>query len=454
MVFSQNTRKVMMILAGLAVGAGMLALLVANRQRPGHDQPLPTPPALTTIEVQPLAFRLEARGNGIARPAETWQAIANVAGKVLLRHPDLESGKLLPAGTLLLAIDPSRYELAITAAQAESDSLAAEKTLLGKEEENTRLLLDLERQRLTLAERELSRIQSLAAGGAISGSQQDEQLRATLAQRQAMAILDNQLGLIPSRRQKLAAQAEQAATRLTQARRDLEDTRFIAPYDLRLDTVAVARHQNVAAGQRLFQADSIEAAEVEAQVPLTMLRRLMTAVPQPDRTADSLDLGELLDFSSIRAEVFLVGTDAAPWPGRVSRVASGLDPKTRTARVVVVVDQPYRSADPPVRPILQRDMYLRVVLSADSPAPLLVVPAAAVHQGEVYLVDDHNLLERRPVAVAFTQNDLAVITTGLEPGEQLVVDDPGPAFGGMKITARRDKEFEARLRRLAAGEGP
>jgi multidrug efflux pump subunit AcrA (membrane-fusion protein) len=69
-------------------------------------------------------------------------------------------------------------------------------------------------------------------------------------------------------------------------------------------------------------------------------------------------------------------------------VASGLDPVTRTARVVVTVDAPYRGADPPARPVLQRDMYVRVRLSADSPEPLLVVPASAVHQGEVYLVDE------------------------------------------------------------------
>ncbi len=452
MVFARITKKIIPILTGLIVGAGLLALFVANRQSPMHDQTAAILPTLTVIEVQPVVFRLEARGNGLARPAETWLAIANVAGKVVEKHPDLDSGKLLPANTLLLVLDPSRYQLAIAAAQAELDSLAAEQALLDTEEENTRLLLDLERERLTLAERELSRIQSLAESNAISKSQQDEQLRTTLAQRQAVTTLNNQLGLIPSRRQRVGAQTDQTATRLAQAHRDLEDTRFFAPYDLRLAQVDVALHQNVTVGQRLFQADSIDAAEVETQVPIFTLRRLMAAVPQPTRLPDALDLGEFFDFSSIRAEVFLVGIDAAPWAGRVSRIASGLDPKTRTARVVVVVDQPYRNADPPLRPILQRDMYLRVLLSAESPEPLMVIPASAVHQGEVYLVDGHDLLERRAVTVGFTQNDLAVIRAGLEPGERVIVDDPGPALGGMKVVPRRDEELELQLRRRAAGE--
>jgi RND family efflux transporter MFP subunit len=453
MFFPKNIKQVLPIVAGLLVGAGLLALFVANRQEPIHDQTAAIVPILTTIEVQPVVFRLEARSHGVVRPAETWQAIASVGGKVIEIHPDLDSGKLLPADTLLLALDPRRYQLAIAAAQAELASLAAEQALLDTEEENTRLLVDLERERLTLAERELARIHSLAGSGAISQSQQDEQLRTTLAQRQAVTTLDNQLGLIPSRRQRVDAQTDLTATRLAQARRDLEDTRFFAPYDLRLAQVDVALHQNVAAGQRLFQADSIEAVEIETQVPLAMLRRLMAAVPQHVRPPDPFDLGEFFDFSSLRAELFLVGIDAAPWPGRVSRLASGLDPKTRTARVVVVVDQPYRNADPPLRPILQRDMYLRVLLSAESPEPLMVVPASAVHQGEVYLVDGHDLLQRRAVAVGFTQNDLAVITAGLEPGERVIVDDPGPALGGMKVVAHRNTEIELQLRRRAAGEG-
>jgi RND family efflux transporter MFP subunit len=452
MAYFRRVRPAFTILAGLVAGVGLIALFVVNRQVPTHDETAPMVPTLAVIEVQPAAFRLEARGHGVARPAETWQAIANVAGRVVERHPDLASGTLLPAGTLLLALDPSRYRLAIASAEAELAGLAAERSQLDTEEKTTRLLLELERERLALAEQELSRFEQLAPSGAVSQSRLDEQRRATLAQRQAVATLDNQRRLIPSRRHRLDAQAEQTATRLDQARRDLEDTRFVAPYDLRLGEVEAEMHQNVSVGQRLFQADSIEAAEIEARIPITMLRRLMMAVPHPMRREGALDIGEWLDFPAIRAEVFLVGVEGVTWPGRVTRVASGLDPDTRTARVVVMVDAPYRGAEPPLRPILQRDMYVRVRLSAESPAPLLVVPAAAVHQGEVYVVDAHDRLERRRVEVAFTQRDLAVIREGLAPGERVIVDDPAPALGGMRLVPRRDDALALRLRQIAAGE--
>jgi RND family efflux transporter MFP subunit len=443
-----------MVLAGLVVGLGLIVLFVVNRQIPSHGDAAREVPSLAFIEVRPVSFRLEARGYGVARPAETWQAIANVSGRVVERHPDLESGTLLSSETLLLVLDPSRYRLAIADAEAERAGLAAEKAQLAAEEENTRILLKLERERLGLSEKELSRIERLAADKVVSRSQLDEQRRATLAQRQAVESLGNQLRLIPSRGQRFDAGVERAAARLEQARQDLADTRFVAPYDLRLGEVEVEMHQHVGAGQRLFQADSIETAEVEAQIPLNMLRRLMAAVPHPTRRRDALDISEWMDFSAIRAEVVLVGAEGVQWPGRVTRVASGLDPVTRTARVVVTVDAPYRGADPPARPVLQRDMYVQARLSADSPEPLLVVPASAVHQGEVYLVDGQDRLQRRRVLVAFEQRDLAVIQEGLAPGDRVIVDDPVPAISGMRLSPRRDDDLALVLERLAKGEAP
>jgi len=446
--------RALMILAGLLVGVGLIVLFVVNRQIPTHGETAPEVPALAVIEVQPVAFRLEARGHGVANPAETWQAITNVAGRVVERHPDLASGSLLPADTLLLALDPSRYLLAAAEAEAELASLSAEQAQLTVEKENTQLLLELERERLALVEQQLSRFERLFDTGSVSRSQLDEQRRTTLAQRHAVESLENQQRLIPSRLQRLDAQVDRTATRLEQARQDLEDTRFIAPYDLRIGDVEVEMHQHVGVGKRMFQADSIEAAEVEARIPLTMLRRLMAAVPHPERREDALDISEWLDFSAIRAEVFLVGVEDVEWSGHVTRVASGLDPDTRTARVVVMVYEPYRGADPPVCPVLQRDMFVRVRLSVEHPEPLLVVPASAVHQGEVYLVDAHDRLERRKVEVAFEQRDLAVIRQGLAPGDLVIVDDPVPALDGMQVVPHRDDDLALLLQRIAAGEAP
>lgn len=441
----------LMVLAGAALGVALLVVFVANRQVPERLEAAVARTSVAVIEVQPTELRLEARGHGVARPAETWQAVANVSGRVVERHPALESGTLLPEGALLVALDPSRYELAIAEAEAELAGLAGEGALLEVEEQNTGRLLALERERLALTEQELARMERLAGSGAVARAQLDEQRRATLAQRQAVASLQNSLALLPARRQSLEAQQARAATHLAQARRDLEDTRFIAPYDLRLGEVAVERHQFVAVGHRLFEADSLAAAEVEARIPFSMMRRLLGAVAPDDLPLGILDLSERIDLGAIEAELALVGAPGVGWSGQVVRIASGLDPATRAVRVVVRVDHPYRDARPPDRPPLQRDMYTRVHLSAPSPEPRLVVPASALHHGELYLVDGEERLVRREVLVAFEQGDLAVIEAGLAPGERVIVDDLQPALAGMVLVTRRDEALEASLAARALG---
>ncbi|EKO3793217.1 efflux RND transporter periplasmic adaptor subunit [Vibrio metschnikovii] len=437
---AQRLGRMLAVVIGLAMGVVLLVFFVVNSQTPERSDTPPVPTAVAVIEAQPLAFRLEARGHGVAGPAETWQAVANVSGRVVARHPNLESGTLLREGTLLLALDPSRYELAIAEAEAELTQLEAE-------EANTRRLLDLERQALDLAEQELTRIERLAATGAVSTSQRDAQRRSTVGQRQAVATLENTLAVLP-------AQRERASVRLAQARRDLADTRFEAPYDLRLGEVDVELHHFVGAGQRLFEADSLAAAEVEARLPFSMVRRLLGSVAPVELEPGTLDLSERIDLDSIDAELELVGAPGVSWKGRVVRVANGLDPATRAVRVVVRVEEPWRDAWPPDHPPLQRDMYTRVRLSAPSPEPQLLVPASALHQGELYLADEQDRLVRRAVSVVFKQGDLAVIESGLTPGERVVLDDLQPAIEGMALSVRRDEAAEARLATQARGEVP
>ena len=452
MALRQFRNRKMLALVGLVGGVLLVAVLVFLSERPAHSEANTPPMPLTVIEVQPMPFVLSARGFGITRPVQTWQAVANVAGRVVYRHPQLNSGTLLPAGTLLLALDPGRYQLAIAETEAELASLAAEQAQFEAETQNTRHLLELETERLKLSENELNRIKRLLETGAVSRSRHDEQHRASLAQRQLVQSLNNQLSLLPSKQQYLDAQIQRAHTRLEQRQQDLDDTRFSAPYDLRVRIVEVEQHQYAALGQPLFLADGIEQAEVEAQVPLTMLRRLMTAVSVPvDSRQTALDITERFDFSAIRSEVELTGFSTVSWPASVSRVASGLDPGTRSGRVVVTLNQPYSLASVPERPALQRDMHVQVRFSADSPQALLVIPSSALHQGEVYLLGKDNRLQRRPVTVAFEQNGLAVIENGLMAGELLITDDPVPAVGGMKVAPNRDLNLEERMQQLALG---
>ena len=147
-------------------------------------------------------------------------------------------------------------------------------------------------------------------------------------------------------------------------------------------------------------------------------------------------------------------TPDSRWPGKLTRITSSLDPVTRTVQAVVTVEEPYRRANPPARPPLVRNMFVQASITAPTPEPVIVVPASAVHQGEVYLADSDDRLKRQPVTLAWQQGELAVISSGLESGDRLILDDLVPAIEGTPLAPRTDERAMNGLRRMAAGERP
>lgn len=444
------------LLAALGLGLVFIAVMVNLRQGPARDLATVVPQAVRTLEVTALPFQLEAKGFGKVSPGDSWQAVASVGGQITWTHPELSSGNLIPAGTRLLEIDPSRFELALAAAEADSAAARAELQQLIQELGNTEKLLALEQRRLALAERELERAQTLAARNALSATRLDEQERATLQQRQAVQALNNQLALVPARRSLLEARLARAEAARDQARRDIADTRFDAPFDLRIHDTRVERYQQVNPGQPLFTADSIATAEAVIQIPLAQMRQLLTAL-SPIRQEDTdgfPDLHRRFDLDRIGASLSLAGDPATRWPARVIRIANGVDPATRTLQVVLEVTEPYRNANPPLQPPLVRDMYVHGILDVAAAEPVVVVPAASIHQGMAYVVDDGNRLTRHPVTTGWTQRDLTLVTAGLEVGDRLILDDLVPAIDGTPLTPAEDADALARLQQLARGARP
>ena len=452
-ILERINRRAVILLIGLLIGASLFVIAKITQKSPQYDPHLRAPVSATVINVNSVNFMLQAKGFGVAQPAETWQAIANVAGRVIKINPNLKSGMIVKQGTELLRLDPSRFQLAISQAKADIASLTAELSQLTTERLNTNALLSLSKERLSLSEKELSRFEKLVKRDMISISQKDEILKATVAQRQELQTHENQMALFPSRFNNLKSKQLSAQSKLEQAQLNLNDTVFVAPYDLRVKQVNVENNQYASTGQALFWADNIKEAEIEAQIPVSVLQRLIGAASKTKKqSTETFDLSKRFNLESINSEVFLVDSKQAKWAATVKRIASGLDPKTRAGRIVVSVNEPYRSANLPIRPALQPDMYVQVILSVINPEPVIAIPVSSIHQGSVYLVDAENKLIRRAVKISFVQNDLAVISSGLEPGDIVIVDDLLMSVNGMSIASKRNIELESRIAATAMGE--
>jgi multidrug efflux pump subunit AcrA (membrane-fusion protein) len=415
------------IALGIAAAVWMITTAPGPTQVDSATQVQP----VRVMTVAPETIRPTATAWGNLRAARTWVAVAESQGEVIWRHSDLEPGRLISSGTEVLRIDPADYQLALAQAEADLAALEAEDAQLTAEAANTGRILELERERLALAEADLARTRALTEQGNVPQARADEAERTTLLARRTVAELENTLALIPAREARIAAQVARTVAAIDRARRSLDRTTLTTPFDLRVTEVAVERFQTVAPGQVLIRGDGIAAVEVVAQLPLEEFRRLIGVVP------DDLTLTEMMrEGPAARIAVTLgpLSDPAQTWQARVSRIEGALDARARTVPVVVTVDDPYEGADPPRRMPLVPNMQVQLRFEGAPLPDALAIPEAALHGGMVRIVGPDDLLELRPVTPAFAQDGRIVLTEGLEPGDRVVLDDIAPAIPGLALT--------------------
>lgn len=449
--------KRLLILPPVIVGAGFLALQIAGRSGPGQSEPTEVSHPVRVITVQRGDYVPRALGYGYVEPGSVWQAVAQVAGRIVYRHPDLDRGRVLDEGTAILRIDPTDYELAVARIRAAMQSVEAQLGELETRTANLRASLEIERRALALSEDDLARKRTLLERNTASQAAVDQAENAVLAQRQKVQDLENQLKLIPAERRVLEADLALKQAELEKAELDLERTEIRLPFAARIAEVGVEVEQFVSVGQNLAVADSIDVAEVSAQLAIDHVRPLV----ETDIDLEALmphDLSVVPRRWGLTALLRLRSGDlVATWEARFDRVGETVDPRTRTIGFIVAVDDPYGKIIPGKRPPLVKNMYVEVELRGARRPDRIVVPRVAVNRGsdgrpEVYLLDAEGRLEIRPVTPGPAQGDFIVIEDGLGPGDRVVVSDLVPAIEGMLLSPREDKALADRILRQAAGK--
>jgi len=441
-----------LIVPPLLLGIAAVALLVSSRGGPrrGTEQEAARPVRVLRVAAVDVVPR--ALGYGTAQPGRVWRAVSEVRGRVAEIHPQLEPGAMVEQGETLLRIDPAEYQLAIAQLEADIAQAAAQLEELALKEANDRASLKIEEASLALAERDLRRAEALLARDATSAAEVDLQKRDVLAQRRNVQQLQNSLNLIPQQKKSLEAALAVKKAGLEQAELDLAKTVIDAPFDGRPGEVEIEPGQYLAAGQSLFEAHGTARTEVEVQIPLDQLRNLIDPERdfQPPVAMDAETVQELFDFQVIVR--YRSGDFQAQWEGRIVRMREQLDPRTRTAGLVIAVDRPYEQAIPGRRPPLVQGMYCEAELRGAVRKGRIVIPRSALHDGRVYVVGNDNRLQRRNVEVAFAQSSFLCLKDGLQEGETLVVSDPTPAVEGLLVEPVTDERLQQRLISQATAE--
>lgn len=444
--------KPLLALPPIAAGIVVVVLLVQGKDAPERVERVERSQPARVIRVKTTSVLPRSIAYGTVEPARVWRAVSEVSGKIVEKHPKLEVGEIVEKGTVLLRVDPREFELAVSELQASLVNYDAQLSQLDTREENTKASLAIESRVLEISNKELERKRELFAGGQGSQADVDQEERATLQQRKQVRDLENTLNLVPAERAALVASKNATQAKLETAKLTLAGATIVAPFHCRVHAVSVEQSQFVGIGQELAEGHGMAAAEVPAQVPMGKLRPLMPDGGQPLLTGEVLFIADMEERFGLSAIVRLQMPGLkTEWPARVARFSSTIDAKTRTMSAIVVVDKPYEKVIPGKRPPLIAGMFCEVELRGRAKPGRVLIPRAALHEGEAYVVESNRLV-RKAVTVDFALGDFVCLAKGLDDGETLVVSDLVPAIDGMLLSSRVDEELQSRLAAVARGE--
>ncbi|MGI9408405.1 MAG: efflux RND transporter periplasmic adaptor subunit, partial [Hyphomicrobiaceae bacterium] len=440
--------KKLLFIPPILIGLAVLYFMASGRSAPERKPPEENARVVRTITVEPVQLVPRVTGFGSVYPGTVWTGIAQVSGEVVYVHPRLKNGTILPAGTEIIRISPADFTIAISQAQANIRSAEAKLAELEVSQANSTDLLTIEKRGLELHETELARKQGLVKRQVVAQSVVDLEHRDTLAQRKRVQDLENTLRLLPTQRRVQQEQIAINKAQLQSAELNLARTRIKLPFDARIGDVKVESGQFAQTGSTLVTADSVDVAEVEAQIPTSQFRAMVQA-SAPSNVAGGItpqSVSKIIKAIGFEATVRLhSGDDIVEWPARFARISDTVDPKTRTIGAIVAVDDAYAKAAPGQRPPLSKGMFVEIEIRTRAKGQSIVVPRSALHDDRLYVVDADDRLELRPVTTGLAQGNLVVIASGINPGERIVVSDLVPAIAGMLLKPRTDEQVLVRL---------
>lgn len=350
-------------------------------------------PAMTveTVKLVPQEYRVMLESYGTVKPRTDSMLVSQVSGKIVSVNPNLREGGFFQKGDVLLNIEADDYVVDVDIAKAAL--LNAEQMLIEEEARAEQALKDWQRMQR-------------------KGEPSDLLLR---------------------KPQMLAAEAnvQSAKASLKKARLNLQRTKIIAPFDGRVLSQMVDMGQVVSANTQL--ADVYASDVVEIRLPIRNRDLGFIHLPEPSQALNEKKEKPVVRFKS---ELGVGQT----WLGEVVRTESAIDETARQLHVVAQITNPYEMENGNTV-ALKIGQYVQAEIAGNVLSNVIVIPNSAIYQGSyVYVVED-NMLQHKDINIAWQNDYEALITSGLEQGDELVLTPLGQVTSGIKVNvAQKDKD--------------
>jgi RND family efflux transporter MFP subunit len=377
-MMSSKIRKIGLPLAVIFGGLVIAVLLMTA----GPDaEPFVPERAVPTVRVQAVeagAVRAIVAVTGVTSPAREVTIIPQVSGRVVWLSESVVPGGRVRAGDELMRIEAADYELAVEQQRGQVRSAELELELAEAQQETAR-----------------EEWKILGNGGEPSPLVLRESQRAAA-----------EMNLISSR------------SALARAELDLERTMIRAPFN------ASVVEESVDVGQ------VVGAQSTVARLVGTDQLRVTLSVRVEDLALIELPAeGEL--GSSVAVRQRLRTGEQVERSGRVVGLVDRLDPQTRRAELLVLIDDPFGSGEAlPLLPGASVDAEIQGLLMES----MVRVPRGAVHDGgSVWLVSPDQELERRALSPVWGDDDALYVRDGLAPGEWIVTSPLSAPVEGTRV---------------------
>ena len=361
MTLCRQTARVIQI-ALLAV-----ILLIAGCSEPAPDTaPIVRP--VKILEIGALAAGSVREYPGAIRAADSADVSFEVAGRII--KLEAREGQEVQAGDVLAELDDTIY--------------AAE--------------LDVAVANLNKARADLSRSENIFAEdpGAITQERIDSDRRAV----------------------------EVSVARVAQARKSVDDTVLLAPFDGAVSRRLVEVFENVQAKQPVVIVENLSRVEVEINVP----ERDMLGRGAGSRTREELDEIQ----RSVKPMVALSAVPDAEFPGTISEVATRADPTTRTFAVRIAFNAP---PDAGLLPGMTARVSGRFQGNAPVKVPVSAVGGSPGAKATVWVINpDTMTAHARTVELGELAGGDIEIVAGLESGELIATTGVTQLAEGMQVS--------------------
>jgi RND family efflux transporter MFP subunit len=347
--------------------------------------------SVETLTVTESPYQVQLQSYGTVKPRTSSKLVSQVSGQVVWVSPQFRDGGVFKAGETLLRIDSRDYE---------ADVKVAEASLLNAQ-------------------------QGLAEEQALSLQAAEDWKR--------LGNNDAAPDLVLRKPQLMSAQAQviSAEAMLSKAKLNLERTELTAPYDGRILNKQTDLGQVIANNSTL--ADIYASDYVEIRLPLR------------NRDLAFIDLpGDGVDDSLLPAKNHTVTIQSNigkrhEWNSQLVRTESAIDENSQQLHVIAQINNPFGDDSGLERP-LKIGEYVTANIAGTLLSNAVVIPNKTIYQGSyVYLVED-GVLMRKDINIAWQNDKIAIIKTGLKPEDQLVTTPMGQVSSGTRVKIVNDPQ--------------